>query len=133
MHFRRSKFAVNNFSLPLFSTNLYYYDMNDDQKWEDPLENDGLTLGPEEALQREIEKSKSLKVARLRLKDEIEQLKAQKAEIKDKNSQLQERIKALSEQVTSSRYPEKYVLKKNIVIAMLIVLLIFSLILFLLR
>ena len=107
--------------------------MNDDQKWENPLENDGITLGPEEALQREIEKSKSLKVDRLRLKDEIEQLKAQKAEIKDKNSQLQERIKALSEQVTSSRYPEKYVLKKNMTIAMLIVILIFSLILFLLR
>jgi len=107
--------------------------MNDDQKWENPLENDGITLGPEEALQREIEKSKSLKVDRLRLKDEIEQLKAQKAEIKDKNSQLQERIKALTEQVTSSRYPEKYVLKKNMVIAMLIVILMFSLILFLLR
>ena len=107
--------------------------MNDDQKWENPLENDGITLGPEEALQREIEKSKSLKVDRLRLQDEIEQLKVQKAEIKDKNSQLQERIKALSEQVTSSRYPEKYVLKKNMTIAMLIVILIFSLILFLLR
>ena len=107
--------------------------MNDDQKWENPLENDGITLGPEEALQLEIEKSKSLKVDRLRLKDEIEQLKLQKAEIKDKNSQLQERIKALSEQVTSSRYPEKYVLKKNMTIAMLIVILIFSLIIFLLR
>ena len=107
--------------------------MNDDQKWENPLENDGITLGPEEALQREIDKSKSLKVDRLRLQDEIEQLKVQKAEIKDKNSQLQERIKALSKQVTSSRYPEKYVLKKNITIAMLIVILIFSLILFLLR
>ena len=107
--------------------------MNDDHKWENPLENDGITLGPEEALQREIDKSKSLKVDRLRLQDEIEQLKVQKAEIKDKNSQLQERIKALSEQVTSSRYPEKYVLKKNITIAMLIVILIFSLILFLLR
>ena len=107
--------------------------MNDDHKWENPLENDGITLGPEKALQREIEKSKSLKVDRLRLQDEIEQLKVQKAEIKDKNSQLQERIKALSEQVTSSRYPEKYVLKKNMTIAMLIVILIFSLIIFLLR
>ena len=107
--------------------------MNDDQKWENPLENDGITLGPEEALQREIEKSKSLKVDRLRLKDEIEQLKVQKAEIKDKNSQLQEKIRALSEQVTASQYPEKYVLKKNMTIDMLIVILIFSLILFLLR
>ena len=59
--------------------------MNDDQKWENPLENDGITLGAEEALQREIEKSKSLKVDRLRLKDEIEQIKAQKAEIKVRN------------------------------------------------
>lgn len=133
MHFRRSKFAVNNFSLPLFSTNLYYYDMNDDQKWEDPLENDGLTLGPEEALQREIEKSKSLKVDRLRLKDEIEKLRTQKAEIKDKNSQLQEKIKALSEEVTLSRYPEKYVRKKNMGILVLVVILMFLLILFFLR
>lgn len=133
MHFRRSKFAVNNFSLPLFSTNLYYYDMNDDQKWEDPLENDGLTLGPEEALQREIEKSKSLKVDRLRLKDEIEKLRTQKAEIKDKNSQLQEKIKALSEEVTLSRYPEKYVRKNNMGIVVLVVILMFLLILFFLR
>ena len=133
MHFRRSRFVVNNFSLSLFSTNLYYYDMNDDQKWEDPLENDGLTLGPEEALQREIEKSKSLKVDRLRLKDEIEKLRAQKAEIKDKNSQLQEKIKALSEQVTLSRYPEKYVRKKNMGIVVLVVISMFSLILFFLR
>ena len=133
MHFRRSRFVVNNFSLSLFSTNLYYYDMNDDQKWEDPLENDGLTLGPEEALQREIEKSNSLKVDRLRLKDEIEKLRAQKAEIKDKNSQLQEKIKALSEQVTLSRYPEKYVRKKNMGIVVLVVILMFLLILFFLR
>ena len=107
--------------------------MNDDQKWEDPLENDGLTLGPEVALQREIEKSKSLKVDRLRLKDEIEKLRTQKAEIKDKNSQLQEKIKALSEEVTLSRYPEKYVRKKNMGIVVLVVISMFSLILFFLR
>ena len=107
--------------------------MNDDQKWENPLDNDGIPLGPEEALQREIEKSKSLKVDRLRLKDEIEQLKAQKAEIKDKNSQLQEKIKALSEEVTLSRYPEKYVRKKNMGIVVLVVILLFLLILFFLR
>lgn len=69
--------------------------MNDDEKWEQPLEENGLTLGPEETLQREIEKSKSLKVDRLRLKDEIEQLKAQKEDLKEKNRQLHERIKAL--------------------------------------
>ena len=107
--------------------------MNDDQKWEDPLENDGLTLGPEEALQREIEKSKSLKVDRLRLKDEIEQLKAQKAEIEEKNRQLHEKVKTLSKEGTISQYPENYVLKKNMTIPMLIIILVFSLILFLLR
>ena len=39
------------------------------EHWEEPLEEDGLTLGPEESLQREIEKSKALKVDRLRLRD----------------------------------------------------------------
>ncbi|MEC8957367.1 MAG: hypothetical protein VX495_03125 [Nitrospinota bacterium] len=107
--------------------------MDDDQKWEDPLENDGLTLGPEEALQREIEKSKSLKVNHLRLKDEIEQLKSQKAELKEKNSQLHERINALAKKVSPPQYPENYFLKKNMAISMLIVILVFSLILFLFR
>ena len=50
--------------------------MDNDENWKEPLEENGLTLGPEESLQREIEKSKSLKVDRLRLKDEIEQLKS---------------------------------------------------------
>ena len=107
--------------------------MNDDQKWEDPLENDGITLGAEEALQREIEKSKSLKVDRLRLKDEIEQIKAQKAELEEKNRQLHEKVKALSKEATTPPYLENYVFKKNLVISMLIVILMFALILFLLR
>ncbi len=76
--------------------------MSNDEKWEDPLEDDGLTLGPEESLLREIEKSKSLKVDRLRLKDDIEQLKAQKEDLKEKNRQLHERIKELSKQLPSS-------------------------------
>ena len=67
------------------------------------------------------------------MQDEIEQLKVQKAEIKDKNSQLHEKIKALSEQVTLSRYPEKYVRKKNMGIVVLVVILMFLLILFFLR
>ena len=76
--------------------------MNDDEKWEEPLEENGLTLGPEETLQREIEKSKSLKVDRLRLKDEIEQLKAQKDELKEKNQQLHQRINALKNETRTS-------------------------------
>ena len=65
--------------------------MHDDEKWEEPLEDNGLTLGPEETLQHEIEKSKSLKVDRLRLRDEIEQLKAQKKTWKKRtNSSIKE-------------------------------------------
>ena len=79
--------------------------MNDDEKWEEPLEDNGLTLGPEETLQYEIEKSKSLKVDRLRLRDEIEQLKAQKKDLEEKNQQLHQRIKALNNDLSSSGTP----------------------------
>ena len=58
------------------------------EPWEEPKEEDGLTLGPEEALQREIEKSKTLKVDRLRLRDEIEKLKIEKSDLAQKNQQL---------------------------------------------
>ena len=79
--------------------------MKDDEKWEEPLEDNGLTLGPEETLQHEIEKSKSLKVDRLRLRDEIEQLKAQNKELKEKNQELHKRIKTLNNAVSSSGTP----------------------------
>ena len=79
--------------------------MNDDEKWEEPLEDKGLTLGPEETLQHEIEKSKSLKVDRLRLRDEIAQLKAQNKDLKENNQQLHQRIKALNNDVSSSGTP----------------------------
>ncbi len=65
------------------------------EPWEEPTEEDGLTLGPEEALQREIEKSKTLKVDRLRLRDEIEKLKTEKSNLAKKNQQLKERLTKL--------------------------------------
>ena len=65
------------------------------EPWEAPKEEDGLTLGPEEALQREIEKSKTLKVDRLRLRDEIEKLKIEKSDLAKKNQQLKERLTKL--------------------------------------
>ncbi len=74
------------------------------ENWEEPLEEDGLTLGPEEALQREIEKSKALKVDRLRLRDEIEKLKAETADLIQKNHLLKERLTALG---NPSANPEK--------------------------
>ncbi|MCS5620666.1 MAG: hypothetical protein NZ656_01805 [Nitrospinaceae bacterium] len=74
------------------------------EHWEEPLEEDGLTLGPEESLQREIEKSKALKVDRLRLRDEIEKLMAEKDDLAQKNHLLKERLTALG---NSSADPEK--------------------------
>jgi hypothetical protein len=65
------------------------------EPWEEPKEEDGLTLGPEEALHREIEKSKTLKVDRLRLRDEIDKLKTEKSDLAKKNQQLKERLTKL--------------------------------------
>jgi len=106
--------------------------MNDDESWEKPLEDNGLTLGPEETLQREIEKSKSLKVDRLRLKDEIEKLKEQKENLKEKNRQLHNRISALSNEAPNSQ-PETHAIKKNELIPFLIALSLLSALLFLFR
>jgi len=63
--------------------------------WKEPMEEDGLTLGPEEALQKEIEKSKTLKVDRLRLRDEIEKLKSEKSNLSQKNQKLKDRLTKL--------------------------------------
>ena len=63
--------------------------------WKEPMEEDGLTLGPEEALQKEIEKSKTLKVDRLRLRDEIEKLKSEKSVLSQKNQKLKDRLTKL--------------------------------------
>ena len=60
--------------------------MNDD--WEKPYEDDGLTLGPEDALSLEIQKSKNLKVEKLQLKDTIEKLKAENNALLEANQLL---------------------------------------------
>ena len=65
------------------------------EPWEEPKEEDGLTLGPEESLQREIEKSKTLKVDRLRLRDKIKKLKIEKSDLAKKNQQLKVRLTKL--------------------------------------
>ena len=56
--------------------------MND--KWENHIEEDGITLGPEEALRREIEKSKALKVERLQLRNEVDGLRSQVRDLQEK-------------------------------------------------
>ena len=53
--------------------------------WKEPYEDDGVTLGPEEALRRETEKTKALKVERLQLKDSIEKLQAENASLDQAN------------------------------------------------
>ena len=107
--------------------------MNDgDKKWEEPLDDNGLTLGPEETLQREIEKSKSLKIDRLRLKDEIEKLKEQKEILQEKNRQLHKRVNALSN-ASPNTQPEAPAIKKNELIPFLIAISLFSALLFLFR
>ena len=47
--------------------------MSDDD-WKKPPDDEGITLGPEEALEREIAKSKALKVERLELRNRVEAL-----------------------------------------------------------
>ncbi len=61
-------------------------------EWQDIPENDGLTLGPEEALEREIAKSKALKVERLRLKDQVERLTTDNRSLREENEALKNRL-----------------------------------------
>lgn len=64
-------------------------------EWQDTPEDDGITLGPEEALEREIAKSKTLKVERLQLRDQVEQLTSQNRALRDQLEALkQERVPA---------------------------------------
>ena len=87
------------------------------EHWEEPLEDDGLTLGPEETLQREIEKSKALKVDRLRLRDQIDKLKAEKDELVQKNQQLKKRLTALGNAPAAPEQINIFSLK-NLIIAL---------------
>lgn len=57
-------------------------------EWQDTPEDDGITLGPEEALEREIAKSKALKVERLQLRDQVGRLTAQNQALRDENETL---------------------------------------------
>jgi len=72
--------------------------MSADSPFEKPLEDDGITLGPEDALRREIEKSKSLKVEKLQLRDEVEKLRTQTASLCEENKSLKYKIEQLEKQ-----------------------------------
>ena len=74
-------------------------------EWQDISEDDGITLGPEEALEREIAKSKSLKVERLRLKDQVERLTAENQTLHKENEAFKKLRQARSGALEDS--PEK--------------------------
>tara|TARA_B100000686_G_scaffold141345_1_gene148870 strand:+ start:446 stop:787 length:342 start_codon:yes stop_codon:yes gene_type:complete len=60
-------------------------------EWEEDPES-GTTLGPEEALRMEIEKSKTLKVDRLKLRDQIEKLREQNCRLLKENLFLRQKL-----------------------------------------
>ena len=69
-----------------------------DNDWEKPYEEDGVTLGPEDALRREIAKSKALKVEKLRLKDALEKLQAENDVLAKTNQSLEQKLNAMGDQ-----------------------------------
>jgi len=56
--------------------------------WQDIPGDGGLTLGPEDALEREIARSKALKVERLQLRDRVEKLECEVAALTAENHRL---------------------------------------------
>ena len=70
--------------------------MGDD--WKKPYEDDGVTLGPGDALHRETEKSKTLKVEKLQLKDVIEKLEAENDALSKTNKSLEQKLNSLTGQ-----------------------------------
>ena len=74
--------------------------MGDD--WEKPYEEDGVTLGPEEALLRETEKTKALKVEKLQLKDTVEKLQIKNDALANDNHSLEQKLGSLPEQSSRS-------------------------------
>ena len=66
--------------------------------WEKPYEDDGVTLGPEDALHREIQKSKTLKVEKLKLKDTVQKLKAENDDLLKNNQSLKQKLDSFTGQ-----------------------------------
>ena len=70
--------------------------------WENPYEEDGVTLGPEEALLREIEKTKALKVEKLQLKDTIKKLQNENDILANLNNSLEQKLTSSNKQSLSN-------------------------------
>ena len=78
-----------------------------ENNWEKPYEDNGVTLGPEDALRREIEKTKTLKVEKLQLKDTLEKLKAENDALAKTNQVLEQKLNSLTNQLegNTNSYP----------------------------
>ena len=77
-----------------------------EDNWGNPYEEDGVTLGPEEALLRETEKTKALKVEKLQLKGTIEKLQSKNDTLVNVNNSLEQKLISLTEQSSSSIHLE---------------------------
>jgi len=77
-----------------------------EDNWEKLYEEDGITLGPEEALLRETEKTKALKVEKLQLKDTIEKLQSKNDTLVNVNNSLKQKLISLTEQSSSNIHLE---------------------------
>ncbi|MCF8720080.1 hypothetical protein [Nitrospina gracilis] len=60
------------------------------EEWTDPPESEGITRGPEEALEREVARSKALKVERLQLRDRVATLQKEVDRLTLENRRLKE-------------------------------------------
>ena len=66
--------------------------------WKKPYEEDGVTLGPQDALRREIEKTKTMKVEKLQFENTIEKLKAKNDALSKANQSLEQKLNSLTDQ-----------------------------------
>ncbi|CAI2717774.1 hypothetical protein [Nitrospina watsonii] len=60
------------------------------EEWDDLPESEGITRGPEEALEREIARSKALKVERLQLRDRVDTLQKKVERLSAENERLRQ-------------------------------------------
>ena len=70
-----------------------------ENNWEKPYEDNGVTLGPDDALRRETEIIKTLKVEKLQLKDTLEKLKAKNDTLAKTNQVLEQKLSSLTDQL----------------------------------
>ena len=98
-------------------------------EFEDNPDN-GITLGLEEALQREIEKSKSLKVERLKLRDKIEQLREENKSLLKEITKLRDKARITNPKPSEEENWLGQYFPQNILVKLVKVALVLTIILF---